>query len=81
MKSIEMSTQGMSEMGRGVYKSWDCTLDLAFLYAMHLSQKLYTDLRIWGQKKCACNVSKVFATPKCPMKPPHVSRPMAWDME
>jgi len=23
-----------------------------------------------GQKKCSCNVSKVLATPKCPVRPP-----------
>jgi len=43
-------------MGRGVYKPWGCTL--TFLHAMHLSQKLCTNLRMWGQKKCSCNVSK-----------------------
>jgi len=69
IKSMEMSTQGIVGMGRRVYKPWGCTLDLAFLHAMHLSQKLCKDLRMWGQKKCSCNVSKVLATPKCPIRP------------
>ena len=56
--------------GERVYKLWGCTLDLTFLHAIHLSQKLCTDLRMWGQKKCSCNVSKVLATPKCPIRPP-----------
>ena len=29
MKSIEISTQGIIGIGRGVYKPWGCTLDLA----------------------------------------------------
>jgi len=29
MKSIEISTQGIEGIGRGVYKPWGCTLDLA----------------------------------------------------
>jgi len=60
MKSIEISAQGIVGIGRGVYKPWGWTLDLAFLHAIHLSQKLCTDLRMCGQKKCPCNVFKVF---------------------
>jgi len=40
IKSIEISTQGIVGIGRGIYKPWGCTLDLALLHAIHLSQKL-----------------------------------------
>ena len=40
MKSIDMSTQGIEGIGRGVYKPWGCILDLALRQAMHFSHKL-----------------------------------------
>jgi hypothetical protein len=48
-----MSTQSFLGTGKGAYKLWDKTLDLAYLYAIHLSQILYTSLFI------LCKTSKV----------------------
>jgi hypothetical protein len=56
-KSIKISIQGSVGIGNGLYWSCGCTLDFAFLHAMHYSQK------------CQWNTSKVFATPKWPIKP------------
>jgi hypothetical protein len=37
-KSIEISKQGLVDTNNGVYSPCDCTLNLAFLQAMHCSQ-------------------------------------------
>ena len=63
-KSIEISTQGALDIGRGVYNPCGKTLDLAYLQVMHLAQALSTSRFIFSQKKCSCNMSKVFLTPK-----------------
>ena len=36
-KSIDMSTQSFLGTGKGAYKLWGKTLDLAYLYVIHLS--------------------------------------------
>jgi len=63
-KSIEILTQGALGTGRGVYNPCGKTLDLACLQVMHLAQALSISRFIFGQKKCSCNTSKVFLTPK-----------------
>jgi hypothetical protein len=49
IKLLDILTQGFLDTGKGVYKPISKTLDLYFLYVMHLSQILLTSHFILSQ--------------------------------
>jgi hypothetical protein len=66
MYYIEMDSQGLSGIGRGVYIPCFLVASLAMAHVVQDLIYLLTSCRSFDQYKCFCSTATVFCTPKCP---------------